>query len=201
MTRTGWSALLLAGVLTTASCGQPATEPSSAPSAHATSSFPDCDDSHSGTSDAPSLKALMATPEGWTVARSNQSLGDPSFVDFLAAETGRWVEDGCFSAWSHDDVHGALIIHVFRFDTAEHATEVWQRLRDVDGWDERYEIEGLPSIHVAVGETPGGARLHEAHRHVGRHLVTFALTGGSVSERPDPALEQILRHHVQQFPS
>lgn len=200
MTRSGWSALLLAGVLTTASCGQPATEPSSEPSTHAAGSFADCDDSQTGRSDAPSLKALMATPEGWSLVRSNQSMGDPFFADFLAG-TGQWVKDGCSSAWSHDDAHGTLIIQVFRFDTAEHATDVWQRLRDVDGWDERYEIEGLPSVHAAVAETPEGSRLHEAYRHVGRDLVTFALTGGSASERPDPALEQIVRHHAQQFPS
>lgn len=200
MIRTGCSALLLAGVLATVSCGQSANDAAVPPSAQSADSLADCPDAKEDTS-APPLKALMATPEAWSLARSNRSVGDAFFVEHIGTETGQWVDAGCMSAWSHDEVDGGLVVHVFRFDTAEHAAEVWQRLRGTDGWDERYEIQGVTSVHVATAKMTEHAALHEAYRHVGRDLIVFALPGESISPRPNPALEQIVRHHVQQFPS
>lgn len=148
------------------------------------------------------LEGLLAGPEGWEpVGEGSVDAGRPYFADFLGAETGQWVEASGFAAWSADGQTAPLLLmRAFRFDTAEHAEQVWRRLGTADGW-RRHALDGLPCSHGAVTDPERESQIHEAYRLLGRDLAVFALGARSVPlETIDPILVEAVQEHSTRLP-
>lgn len=128
------------------------------------------------------------------------------FADLVGPGSSSQVEAGWLAAWEHPDPVNVLV-WVYRFDTAEHARQVWDQLAtlesdDADGVD-RYTFDGIDDTHARALATSDqdSFAVHEAYRLLGRHLFTFVLTEGSATQRPDPTLEQVVRDHHSRYPA